>query len=231
MNKLELVKKYSPYIYFDEKEPFFPVKVGYFITNKSCKSPSSNRRIVLNKEDTDYAIEYEIYWDFDIQHLYELEHIWIYVGYDGKIVDAEGSSHGGMLKALLRDRSNILDETHIKVFSQPGKHAFCPLEGYFELIPNVCKVTNELAGKDGLLVADIFEAHLRTNNNINKCVKMHIQGYRFEPAFQYKEYRIPEDYYVTWNELKKKIPYLVESKLRELGYTGKTPVIPKKIVK
>ena len=127
MDAKELVKKYLPYIYFDENEPFFPVRVGYSLfRTPGQNSKSFRRKIEFDANITEYVIEYAIYWDFDIQHLYELEHVWVYVGKEGQIIDAEASFHGRYLKALLRDRSNIEDDTHIRLYSQPGKHAFLP---------------------------------------------------------------------------------------------------------
>ncbi|HEY8422781.1 MAG TPA: hypothetical protein VIL05_13740 [Thermoclostridium sp.] len=75
----EIVKRYAPIIYFDEREPFYPIRTGCTIFTRPGPSPSFRREICFNSEYIKYVIEYAIYWDFDIQHLYELEHVWIYV--------------------------------------------------------------------------------------------------------------------------------------------------------
>jgi len=223
MEHLELVKKYAPQIYFNENEPFFPVKVGYTIFDKTAKSPSTSRIIELKENDA-YAIEYAIYWDFDIQHLYELEHVWVYIDGEGKVTDCEASFHGEYLKALFKDRSNLEDDTHICVYSQPGKHAFCPIKQFFELVPGAEEATGEKAGEDGLLVTGIFKDVLETNEMIQKIVKEYLMKFRFVPSANYVKYSIPGDMFVPWELLKKEIPLMIEAKLREIGYTGITPV-------
>ena len=224
MDKLELAKKYAPYIYFDELEPFFPERVGYHFHMESGQSVSADHVLKFDKGKVQYVIEYSISWYYDIQHLYELEQIWVYVDYDGKVVDADGSSHGGTLKALFRDKRNIADGTHVVIYSQPGKHAFCPIENYFELVPNVYEVADELVGKDGLLVTDLFKDALSTNDEINTLVRDYMQRFRFVPSFRYKRYQIPEELFLPWEQLKKEIPLMMEEELRNIGYKGPSPL-------
>ena len=75
LNDLEISRKYLPYIYFDKKEPFYPRNVGYSIFLETTESKSFNRTIEVDA-DTHFVIEYAIYWNFDIGHLYEMEHVW-----------------------------------------------------------------------------------------------------------------------------------------------------------
>lgn len=212
----EIAIKYSPYIYFDENEPFFPVRVGYSIFDKPERSKSFNRKIDFNTSLINFVIEYAIYWDYDIQHLYELEHVWIYVGKNGEIMDAEASFHGWYLKALLKDRSNIEDSTHIRIYSQPGKHAFLPKPEYFELIPDLYTATYEYAGKSGLIVTDIFKGVYGTNEDINKRVENFLKKFKFRPAMRFKKYVIPDNVFVTWEELFVEIPQRIVDRLKEI---------------
>lgn len=123
MSELTSALLYFPYLYYDKKEPF-PVKlVGYHIFRYTGKSLSFDREIVVDRQKVDYVIEYAIYFDYDIQHMYDLEHIWIYVGKDGTVVDAECSSHGRFLNCW-RYRPIAEDGRRITLYSQPGKHAF-----------------------------------------------------------------------------------------------------------
>lgn len=214
--EVEIVKKYSPYIYFDENEPFFPVKIGYSIFDKPGKSKSFKRKIEWGDETSDFAIEYAIYWDYDIQHLYELEHVWVYIDKNGDLADAEASFHGNYFKALLKDRSNIEDETHIRVYSQPGKHAFLPKPEYFELIPDLYTATYEKAGNSGLIVTSIFKGIYETNDDINKMVEHYLKSFKFKPAMKFKKYVIPDDIYITWDELFVEIPRRIADRLEEI---------------
>lgn len=104
---LELAMSYAPYLYFDKKEPFFPVRVGVTVLEEAGPSPSFRRRFEFEQPELKYIIEYAIYWDYDIQHLYELEHVWVYVGQDGQVLDCDASFHGWYFKGLLRNRSNL----------------------------------------------------------------------------------------------------------------------------
>lgn len=219
MNKaqeIELVKRYSPYICFDENEPFFPVKVGYTIFNKPGVSKSFNRKIEFTDDLVDLAIEYAIYWDFDIQHLYELEHVWVYIDKNGKLRDGEASFHGRYFKALLKDKSNIEDETHILVYSQPGKHAFLPRPEYFELIPDLQTATYNNAGNSGLIVTDIFKSIYETNEDINKMVEQYLKKFKFIPSMKFKKYSMPDDIFITWDDLFVEIPQRIADNLEEI---------------
>jgi hypothetical protein len=211
-HKLELVKKFSPQILFDKNEPFFPIRIGYTIFENTQKSPSFPREIVFN-DNLKYVIEYAIYWDFDIEHLYDLEHIWVYIDKDGKICNCEGSFHGKFLTGLLEDRSNILNETHIKLYSQPGKHAFLPLPEFFKLVPNYKEATYEFAGRDGLIVTKVGEGRYSTSPEINKMVHEYMKKFKFQASMEFENYTIPENLYVPWTELYEEIPALINEKL------------------
>ncbi len=215
-NAKEIVKKYSLYIYFDENEPFFPVKVGYSIFDKPGESKSFNRKIEFDTDSVSFAIEYSIYWDYDIQHLYELEHAWIYVDKNGELTDGEASFHGRYLKALLKDKSNIEDETHMRVYSQPGKHAFLPKPEYFELIPDLRTATYERAGSSGLIVTSIFKGIYETNEDINKMVENYLKKFKFKPAMRFKKYVVPDNIFITWEELFAEIPKRIADRLEDI---------------
>ncbi|GKX27721.1 hypothetical protein SH1V18_02010 [Vallitalea longa] len=212
---IEIVKNYAPHIYYDKKEPFIPLRVGYTILYESGISPSFDRYIEI--KDTDFVIEYAIYWDFDIQHLFDLEHIWVHIDNKGNIVDCEASFHGKYIKALMKDRSNIEDKTHVRLYCQPGKHAFMPKAEYFYMIPNMYEVNDEKAGIDGLIVTEIGRGRYETNEKINKMVERCLRGYRFKPSMEFQMKNITDDMYVTWEELYVEIPELIKNKLEEIN--------------
>ncbi|WJH33505.1 hypothetical protein N6H14_26225 [Paenibacillus sp. CC-CFT747] len=109
----ETAQKYSPYLYFDRSEPFYPVRVGVTEIRTEQASPSFPRKLSFVDPNLDLIVEYAIYWDYDIGHLYELEHVWVFVGKSGEVLDCEASFHGRYLKGLLKDRSNLADHTHV----------------------------------------------------------------------------------------------------------------------
>ena len=79
--------QYAPVLYFDEAEPFLPLAVGCTRFDSPAPSLSFPRMITLHDDHfrAAYALEYAIWWDWDIEHLYELEHIWVWIDSDSKM--------------------------------------------------------------------------------------------------------------------------------------------------
>lgn len=214
MEELELAKRYAPIIHFDEHEPFFPVRIGISVLHPGMGSPSFNRIFPADDSSIKYIIEYAIYWDYDIQHLYELEHVWIYVGHDESVKDCEASFHGDYMKGwFLSNRDQQISGTKVKLYSQPGKHAFSPDPRLFELIPNYSTCTYETAGSAGLIITDAFTGVYETNEKINQLVETYLQKFRFKPSGNYKSFTWPEDIFVSWEKLREEIPQRIQQEL------------------
>ncbi|MGB9857450.1 MAG: hypothetical protein ACPLKX_04815 [Dictyoglomaceae bacterium] len=206
--KLDLVLNYAPIIKFDENEPFLPVKIGYTIFRNSGKSLSFPREIKLSKNEI--AIEYAIYWDFDIQHLYELEHIWVYVK-DNKITKVEASWHGDYNEM----REVEIRGTHPILYSQPGKHAFAPSPSWF----NPCK---DKAGSGGILIKDMFQGLINKTPEDDKLVENYLKKFSFTPTFNFtKEFFAEKDLYIPWEELFKEIPQRVNYWIKKIKEEAK----------
>src|SRR6476659_1354011 len=93
-----LAARYAPIILFDLREPFLPLAAGYTLFRADAPSPSFPREITLGATDhppAELVIEYAIWWDWDIQHLYELEHAWVYLDAARQVINAEASWPGG----------------------------------------------------------------------------------------------------------------------------------------
>lgn len=213
---MDFVRRYAPIILFDEKEPFFPLRVGYTIFDKPGRSSSFPRNIQFYDHQVEYVIEYAIYWDFDIQHLYELEHVWVFVGKGGEIYECEASFHGKYLRGLKKDRSNIENGTHVILYSQPGKHAFSPITELFDLLPQVEKSTCENAGIGGLDITGVAKSRYETNEEINQMVKNYLRKYSFRPSMQFRRYEIPPEIFIPWEKLDREIPERIHAKLDEI---------------
>ena len=98
----ELALRHAPVICFDAREPFLPTVVGYTVFRQSAASESFPRELELTG-DIACAIEYAIWWDWDIQHLYELEHAWVYLDASGNLIAADASWHGRFNRMLAGD--------------------------------------------------------------------------------------------------------------------------------
>jgi hypothetical protein len=211
------ITKYFPYLYFDREEPFFPRRVGYTVFDSSGPSPSFRREITFKTAAVKSVIEYAIYWDFDITHLYDLEHVWVFVGWDGAVADCECSFHGKYLKGLLDQGGNLEDQTHVRLFSQPGKHAFSPLAQMFQLLPDFWDATTVNVGRDGLCVTEnIARGRYRTNPEIDGKIREYMQIYRFRPMLKYQKYVPPPELFAPWPVLDREIPEMVNQKLGEI---------------
>jgi len=212
----ELSDKYSPMIHFDEREPFFPVHVGVTMFDRPGEhSPSMpKRKIDFDPLAVKFAIEYAIYFDYDIGHMYELEHFWVFVGHDGAVVDAEASFHGDYFKALFKDRRN-LQGTHVNIYSQPGKHAFSPSIEFLEMVPSLYTDPYENAGEGGLMVPGILKGAYDTDEHIDRAVTAYLQSCKFKPSMNFVPYPLSSDLYMTWEELAYAIPRRIKAIISE----------------
>lgn len=204
----EIAARYAPHIYFDLNEPFFPVGIGYTVLKESGRSPSFSREIEFYGEGTAFVVEYAVYWDYDIEHLYDLEHVWVHVDGAGEVTECEGSFHGDYLRCLRRDRSNIEDGTHAAVYSQPGKHAFLPSAETLDLLPRLHLTAPcwELAGSGGVLVPGFLAGQVPEGERQHELVRRYMPRFRFRPAMSFQRFEPPEELLMPWEALLRMIP-------------------------
>ncbi|QAY67278.1 hypothetical protein [Paenibacillus protaetiae] len=213
----ELALRYAPLLHFDRLEPFTLIRAGITVFEASAPSPSFNRLITVNRDKVRMVIEYALYWDYDIQHTYDLEHVWVYIGHDGAVVSCEASFHGRYLLGILRDRSNVADDRHVSLFVQPGKHALSPLAELFRLLPNAESCCLEEAGVDGVLEPALFEGEFNTAAGIDQLAEAHLRSFGFKPSFHYVPYEWNPAVFVSWDELRMEIPVRMRTLLASLA--------------
>ena len=203
----ETAERYLPRIMMDRAEPFEIKGIGYTVFHAPARSRSFRRDVYFDPQRVAFAVEYAVYFDFDIQHLYDLEHIWIYVGHDGAVVDAEASFHGFYLKAMALEGYEIVDQTHLKIFCQPGKHAFMQEGSLFKILPDWQLCCNLLAGSEGLLVMDLFEGRIATNDETQAVVEAYIKtNYSFNPTLEFEYRPLDTKLLLPWESLFEAIP-------------------------
>ncbi len=219
-----LAARYAPIIYLDTREPFLPLAVGYTIFREDGDSPSFPRRIELapaGEPAAALAIEYAIWWDWDISHLYELEHIWVFVGDDGRVVRGEASWHGGY-HSMASDGKLPLDGERMVVLSQPGKHAFAPRRDWFTS-PDQQRATHRLAtrwaGAGGVWVTPLFEGKITSRTPYaNTLVHTYLERQAFEPSWDFNQrFVIGEELLIPWPALQAWIPGRVAWWVSELA--------------
>ena len=207
---LELARRLFPRVHFDMREPFFPVLIGVSLLDAEGPSPSFRRR--LCPPSGGLVIEYAIYWDWDIQHLYDLEHIWLFLDEEHRIVDAEASFHGKFLKSLLPDGAN-LDGAVLQLWSQPGKHAFAPLPLVFRLLPDADSACGSEAGKAGAELPAPLQGRIVHQATWDGPVRTWLRRQSFVPSWDFAPWNVPPDCFVSWHELDERLPALFMSKL------------------
>lgn len=211
-----------PVFWIDEKEPFAPAALGYTVFTQDSRSDSFPKRYVrADWTRTKFVIEYALWFDYDIGHLYDLEHIWIYCDQEGRIQKAEGSFHGKYLNLVNLDTGEPpLDETgRLTVYLQPGKHAVVPDLRVIRLIPGWKECCSQGAGQDGFLIPEMFrEFFPKSEEELQEKVRRHIRRtWAFEPSFQFVRLSTDTALLMPWQALKKSIPERVKRQLSLAG--------------
>jgi glycerophosphoryl diester phosphodiesterase len=206
--ELELVQRYAPRIHFDIREPFIPSVVGYTIFRQTAMSPSFPREVVL-PEGAAFAIEYAIWWDWDIQHLYELEHIWVYVNTAGQIMAADASWHGGYHAMVDAIGEVPVEDGRVTLYSEPGKHAFAPvIEWLIERRPTTEKGCTTRSGVMGVHVTPLFQGLIHDRKPLNNnVVHAWLERQAFTPTYDFSNvFELSSTVLVPWPQLFQWIP-------------------------
>ena len=215
-SSLKLALRHSPVLRMDRREPFLPSRAAVTVFSEPGESPSFPRAVTI-PPGADYVLEFAIWWDWDIQHLYELEHVWIAVEKGGRVVAVEASWHG----ILHRFPHWRMEDTHPVLYCQPGKHAFAPDQYHFPRWGTwyACTVG---AGGMGLLVKDMFVEALTPTEDIDRAVRRYLRRLAFVPTFKFtKQVYLPPEAFTTWEELRGYIPERVKAVVTELLERGR----------
>jgi putative hydrolase of the HAD superfamily len=198
---------YAPVILLDAREPFRPRRLGYTLLEHSQRSPSFLREIEIVPPAVQ-AIEYAIWWEWDISHLFDLEHVWVYLDAVGAVLACEGSYHG-----FYRELDVTLEEGHVVVLALPGKHGFggSP-EDFAAGKAETERACGPEAGRDGLLIPHLYLDRLRKDPHDDALIFAHLQRRSFVPAWQFMERIQPAAKQLCpWSELEAWMPGQVEA--------------------
>jgi glycerophosphoryl diester phosphodiesterase len=220
----DLACRYAPCIRFDAREPFLPLAAGCTVFTRDGPSPSyaKGRTIQLASPGealATTAIEYAIWWDWDIGHLYELEHVWVFVDEHGQVVRAEASWHGNY-HDMRHEGALAVEDGHLVVYSEPGKHAFAPTPEWFRQRWAKMKrlPTTDLAGLGGVLVACYFQGQIQKTPLADRLVCTYLARHAFQPSWEFSQrFRLTRDQLVPWPALCAWIPRRVNSWLDQLA--------------
>lgn len=221
----KLAASYAPHIRFDNQEPFLPLAAGYTVFHESGISPSFRQGHTIDlkpagKTPAELAIEFAIWWDWDIGHLYELEHVWIFIDAHGRVVRGEASWHGDQHDMQL-DEHLEREGDHLVVFSEPGKHAFAPTPRWFEDRRQELKrsETRDLAGVSGVLITRYTQDQVRKTPFNDLLVRSYLAQQAFDPSWTFdRVFRFTPDMLVPWPALQAWMPGRVNQWLDRLRH-------------
>lgn len=223
MDDLTLARHHAPIVYFDAAEPFLPELVGYAVLERPGPSPTFDRYLNPRLSDGRQAvaiIEYALWTDWDIQHLYELEHVWSYVDANGHLLFAEASWHGGVAP-LIQDGQLSCEDNRPVAYAQPGKHAMTAtprLLTEFDVVrAAVARATTQEAGTAGLLVGRPIVGRLEKTPRRDGLANAFLRRRAFAPTFQLtRRWDARETPFCPAVELIERIPSRLEGWLARL---------------
>ena len=227
MTDHELALRYAPIVHFDANETIPLQAVGYTVARETVRSKSFPKREITVPQGAAFVIEYAYFWDYDIQHMYDLEHIWVAVSQEGEVIDAEGSFHGRYLKLLLPELPGTVPPTqgHVHAFCQPGKHAFMPDGQLYRLLPDWYTSCNTGSG-GRVMVGGCFGGVYQPTEEENACCERYLkENLAFSPTLRFT--KTVEDLgvtprYMPWEELYEEIPHRIRQECdRLLALYGK----------
>ncbi|MEW5719802.1 MAG: hypothetical protein AB1817_14320 [Chloroflexota bacterium] len=222
---LDLAARYAPIILADEREPFTIVVVGYTIFDHAGASRSfPKRRVEVGAGSprpynlATRAIEYALWWDWDIGHLYELEHAWTFVGADGAVVAVEASWHGMYGIAQVGGKPPR-EGTHPVLLAQPGKHAMAASSEPFDEIREWAEQeAGRDAGKDGVLDNGLFRGMFPKTPENDARVTAYLKQRAFTPSWKFsKRLPVTREMLIPWQTMAEWIPARVEWCLTQIG--------------
>ena len=203
-----LAIRHAPLIRFDAREPFLPQAVGYSVFRRTAKSPSFPRQLAFDA-GIDAVIEYAIWWDWDIQHLYELEHVWVYIDHDDTVARVDASWHGDWNEMLDDNGGPPLHGSRPLVYSEPGKHAFAPSpERLIQRKERTVKSCGSHAGRMGVHVTPLFQGIISERKPLqNRLAHTWLEWQRFSPSFDFsREFDLRAAHFLPWSALFAWIP-------------------------
>ena len=223
---LTIALDYAPIIHYDQQETIPVLAVGYTVFRETKKSASFPGRAVKVPENAAFTVEYAYYFDYDIEHMYDLEHIWVTVGKDGEVLSSEASFHGKYLVLLVPGLHGSVSPTgrHAHAFCQPGKHAFLPAGDLFRIVPRWDVCCREEAGGPVLIGNPFCAAHSPMGKDLftptagdDARSRRYIRDkLAFRPTLRFSETVLPEDIYMPWPALFALIPGWISAECARL---------------
>lgn len=115
-----------------------------------------------------------------------------------------------------------LTDQRLRLYSEPGKHAFAPVASWLEQrSQRTRRSCGRLAGHGGVHVTPLFDGLINSKTPMaDRLVHTYLAGHAFEPSFEFSQvFRLPENLLVPWRTLFEWIPHRVAWLVDELQRT------------
>jgi putative hydrolase of the HAD superfamily len=208
----DLARRYLPVIRLDADEPYVPLVMGFTLFRSVAQSASCKFEIAPK---ADAVIEYAIWYDWDIQHLYDLEHVWVHIDAAGAVVAVEASFHGLKVPMDLVGGLPKLEGDRPVLYAEPGKHAHW-VDGHAMALHAGDKITRMCgadAGKESVHRGNPFFADGRygTTPFADRLARLKMKRDAFVPRFAFDRSSDDADVVLTdWPTLAAWIPQRVD---------------------
>lgn len=211
-----LAARYAPVLMLDRSEPYMPQAFGYSVFRTAGASPSSRFTI---EPVSALTIEYAIYYDWDIGHLFDLEHVWVHLDALGEIQRVEASSHGGRLIMDAGAGGAAMRDGRPVVYVEAGKHAHWAAAGQMQPADrrNLDDLCGPLAGLEGVHLGNAFAKSglYIASASDHRLARLKMQQDAFAPSHDYVAAPV-EPILMPWLELAAAIPGRVHAELDRL---------------
>ncbi|MES0884550.1 HAD family hydrolase [Roseibium sp. SCP14] len=220
-NGMLTARVHAPVLRLDRHEPWRPTAIGFSIFDEPSRSPSSKFEIVPKSHR---VIEYAIFWDYDIQHLYDLEHVWIHVDANDRVEHVEASQHGRRIE-MVREGGLPLENGRVTLWAEPGKHALFP--GRDQMMSRESATRHECnlgAGHTGVHLGNPFSGRFgEIGAYEHRLARLQMRRFAFQPAFgETQRWDCREGDLLPWPSVERWIPervnYLIDDLKQNLPH-------------
>ncbi|WP_246248863.1 HAD family hydrolase [Chelativorans alearense] len=214
-----LARAHMPLLMLDAHEPYPPLAMGYTVFREPGQSPSSKFQV---RPLGGAVIEYAVWYDWDIGHMYDLEHVWVYLDGTGKVERVEASRHGRRLAMTADGRLCRMPRGRPVLYAEAGKHAHWADPAEMEekagrLISVLC---NELAAWEGVHLGNVFcqSGRIAPTAFDHRLAKLKMKADAFDPSFAFTRNSDEGEgvSLVPWEALERWIPARVARLIAEL---------------
>ncbi len=174
-------------------------------------------------------IEYAVFYLSDISHIYDLEHVWVYLDGKDKPILVKGTQHGMVVHLYDSPEKMKFKGTHPLLIVSPGKHAHYTNRN--QLHREILKRVNQNPGTGGLYPIQFFtpktwEKLRKVYPGKRKIHHYYQKNYAITPSFRFSKYLIPRrknhkkyGRIVPWCHLEREIPEIIHNYLEKIKST------------